>query len=435
MRLIVIGGVAAGMSAASRARRLSSDLDITVLEAGPVVSYGACGLPYWLGGTVTDPEAELIVHTPEFFERERNIRVRTNSPVREISIARRRVVLVSGEEHAFDRLVIATGARARVPVVEESATRPCFPLRTWEDAHRIHRFLAEHSPRSALILGAGYIGLEMAEVLHGLGIAVTMADQSDQLLRWHDPWLTALITEHLQHIGIGIHLGHRVERVGGSVTDEFPADMVILATGVTPASELADVAGIRLGRSGAIAVNEFLETNVQGVFAAGDCAETHHLILDAPAWIPLGTTANKMGRIAGANAVGRRERFPGVIGTSIVRAAGLGVGVVGLSEAAARSAGFSPVAAAVKSRARAKYFDGKLLHVKLVADQDSGRLLGGAVAGEEDVAGRVNTLATAVTAGMTVNEFQFTDLCYAPPYATVWDPLLIAAQQLSKKLV
>ncbi|MCL4782616.1 MAG: FAD-dependent oxidoreductase [Bryobacterales bacterium] len=432
MHLVVIGGVAAGMSAASRARRISSDLKITVIERGPVVSYGACGLPYWIGGAVKDANA-LIVHPPAFFESERDIRVRVNTSVDEILPSRRRVRLAGGEDLAYDRLVIATGARTATPLIAGDHLPHCFPFHTWEDAQRLEAFLRERQPRRAAIVGAGFVGLEMAESLLARGLEVSLFDRSDHFPGWRDEWLSERIQERLAQAGVALHLGQPVREIREGAVDGFPADAVILAPGIRPNSEIAASAGLALGRSGAIAVNELLETSIAGIYAAGDCAETHHLLLNAPAWIPLGTTANKMGRVAGANAAGRRERFPGVLGTSILRVCGLAVGVTGLSEATAREAGFRPVSATVEAHTRASYFGGEAVKAKLVADRNSGRLLGGALVGTDGVEGRINVLATALTAGLRVEEFQFADLCYAPPYATVWDPLLIAAQQLLKE--
>lgn len=443
MHLVIIGGVAAGMSAASRARRLDRDLSITVFESGPVVSYGACGLPYWIGGGLDDA-AELVVHPPAFFESERNIRVRTNTPVAEIVPARRRIFLQNGEEVPYDRLVIATGARARIPGIPGVDAPHSFVFRTWEDAHRLQAFLASRKPRTAAIVGAGFVGLELAEALHARGLQVTLIDQSSHFLGWRDEWLSGQIIDRVRRAGVDLRLGHTVQEIresslhaaalDSSENADIPAELVVLAPGVAPAVDLAERSGIRLGRSGAIAVDDYLETSCTGIFAAGDCAETRHILLDAPTWLPLGTTANKMGRVAGANVIGKRERFPGVVGTAIVRVFGMGVAVTGLSDPEAQSAGFQPVSATITSKSRASYFSGQPLNVKLVAERNSGRLLGGTVTGEDGVEGRINVLATAITARMTLEDFQFTDLCYAPPYATVWDPLLIAAQQLLKKI-
>jgi NADPH-dependent 2,4-dienoyl-CoA reductase/sulfur reductase-like enzyme len=433
MHLVVIGGVAAGMSAASRARRLRPDWNITVLERDSVVSYGACGLPFWIEGQV-DRAQQLIVHTPEYFRDERNIQVRTGSSVQELLPARRRVRLQGGEEIVYDRLILATGARPVAPPIPGADLPHCLPLRTWDDAHRLQHFLHERRPRRAVVIGAGFVGLEMAEALLARGLHVTLIDQSAHFPIWRDEWMTARIRDALQAAGVDLRMGSGVQRIHERGVDDLEADLVLLSAGVRPNAELADRAGIALGRSGAIAVNEYLETSLPGIYAAGDCAETFHRVLNAPAWIPLGTTANKMGRVAGANAVGLRERFPGVVGTSILRVCGRAVAVTGLSASAARGAGYQAVSAEISAPVRAGYFGKERVDVKLVADRRSGKLLGGAITGETGVDGRINVLATAVGAGLLVEEFQFTDLCYTPPYATVWDPLLIAAQQLTKQL-
>jgi NADPH-dependent 2,4-dienoyl-CoA reductase/sulfur reductase-like enzyme len=433
MHLVVVGGVAAGMSAASRARRLRPDWKITVLERDSVVSYGACGLPFWIEGHV-EQARQLIVHTPAYFRDERNIQVRTDSPVLELLPARRRVLLKGGEEIVYDRLILATGARPVAPPIPGAHLPHCFSLRTWDDAHRLQQFLNERRPRRAVIIGAGFVGLEMAEAFLARGLHVTLLDQSTHFPIWRDEWMTARIRAALEAAGVDVNLGFTVRKIHEHGVDDLDADLVLLSAGVRPNAELADRAGIVLGRSGAIAVNEYLETSLPGIYAAGDCAETFHRVLNAPSWIPLGTTANKMGRVAGANAVGLRERFPGVVGTSILRVCGLAVAVTGLSATAARSAGYQAVSAEITAPIRAGYFGKERVDIKLVADRRSGKLLGGAITGETGVEGRINVLATAVGAGLLAEEFQFADLCYTPPYATVWDPLLIAAQQLVKQL-
>lgn len=432
MGLVVIGGVAAGMSAATRARRLDPSLEITVLEKGRVVSYGACGLPYLVEGRVERPE-HLVVYTPEYFRRERNITVRTDAPVAGISHPRREVRLENGERIRYTRLVIATGARpaARIP----GADLPhVFTLHTLADGERLLCFLRENRPRRAVVIGAGYIGLEAVEALRHNGLEVTLIERDPYVLRRHDAELTEAVRKHLERFRVDVRLGREVAAIEPGRVDDVPCDLVLLAAGIRPNTELAEEAGIERGRTGAIRVDERMETSVPGIFAAGDCAEVQHLVTGRPAYIPLGTTANKMGRVAGANAAGGRERFPGVVGTAIVRVCGLGIGMTGLSTGQARAEGFSPVAAKIQSRSRPRYFQGRPVTVELVADAHSGRLLGGIVTGEEGVAGRINVIASALHARMTVEEFEQLDLCYAPPFAPVWDPVLIAAQQLAKKL-
>jgi NADPH-dependent 2,4-dienoyl-CoA reductase/sulfur reductase-like enzyme len=419
VRLLVIGGVAAGLSAAARARRLDASLEIIVLEKGNTVSYGACGLPYFIEGRVRQAES-LVVYTPEYFRKERNITVRTGAEVVAIQHARREVQLRSGERVHYDKLVIATGARP----VEAPAQPNEFTLHTIEDGRRLKQFLQERRPRRAVVIGSGYIGLEAADALRRNGLAVTIYDRNPNILRRDDEVLTETIRKHLEQFHIDLRMGCEGVHDG--------ADIVILAQGIRPNVELAADAGAELGRTGAIRADERMQTNLSGVFAAGDCAETVNVVTGCPTWVPLGTTANKMGRVAGANATGARERFPGIAGTMIVNVCGLAVGHTGLSVAQARAAGFDPAHARISSLDRPRYFQGKPITVELVADRKSGRLLGGSVLGEEGAAGRLNVIATALQNKMRVDDLEMLDLCYAPPFATVWDPVLIAAQQLLK---
>jgi len=420
MRLLVIGGVAAGLSAAARARRIDAGLEIVVLEKGSTVSYGACGLPYYLEGRVRAAE-QLIVHTPEYFRKERNILVRTGARVVSIAHPRRQVVLESGERVPYDRLVIATGARPRATNLPPAA----FTLHTLEDAERLRAFLRDRRPKRAVVAGAGYIGLEAADALRRNGLAVTVVEQGSHVLGRDDAELTRTVRQRLERFRVEL-------RLNTPFSAAESGDLAVLATGLIPNVEIAADAGVELGRTGAIRADEHMETNLAGVYAAGDCAEARHLVTGRPSYIPLGTTANKMGRVAGANAAGRRERFPGIAGTAIVNIFGLGVAFTGLSAAQARREGFSPVSARITAHSRADYFGGRSITVELVADAGTRRLLGGCVWGEDGVAGRINVIATALQNRMRVEDLEQLDLAYAPPFATVWDPVLIAAQQLSK---
>jgi CoA-dependent NAD(P)H sulfur oxidoreductase len=424
MRLVVIGGVAAGLSAAARARRIDPSLEIVVLEKGAEISYGACGLPYYLAGRVGRAE-QLVVYTPEYFRKERNIAVRTGARVVSISHARREVTLdgASGERVHYDRLVIATGARPRTPDFEGAALPHVFTLHTLEDAERLKAYLRDKQPKRAVVIGAGYIGLEAADALRRNGLAVTVAEQSPHVLGRGDAGVTKAVRERLERFRVELKLNTSAEDVGGY-------DLAIVATGLQPNIEIAAAAGIEAGRTGAIRVDEHMETNLPGVYAAGDCAEALDLVTGRPVYIPLGTTANKMGRVAGANAAGRRERFGGVVGTAVVNIFGMGVAFSGLSAGQARREGFLPVSAPITAASRAGYFDGKPITVELVADAGSRRLLGGSVCGEDGVEGRINVIATALQNRMRVEDLEQLDLAYAPPFATVWDPVLIAAQQL-----
>jgi len=433
MPLVVIGGVAAGLSAAARARRLDPRLEIVVLEQGPAVSYGACGLPYFVEGRVREP-GDLVVHTPEYFRKERHIDVRTGARAAAISHPRREVTLEGGERVAYDKLVIATGARCDTAGIQGAGQPHVFTLHTLDDGVRLRAFLRERSPRRAVVVGGGYIGVEAADALRRNGLEVTLLERSAHLLLRADAAFTASVRRQLEKHGVEVRLDTSAGIVEAGSVDGVPCDMVVVAAGFRPNAELAAGAGIHLGRSGAIGTDDRMETNLRGVFAAGDCAEVNHLVSGRPAYIPLGTTANKCGRVAGANAAGGRERFAGIVGTSIVDIFGMAFASAGFSVEQARAEGFSPVAARIEALARPRYFQGTRTTVELVADRASRRVVGGSVIGEEGAAGRIGVIATALASRMRVDEFEQLDLPYSPPFAPVWDPLLVAAQQLLKDL-
>lgn len=424
MRLVVVGGVAAGMSAAARARRLSAAAEIVVLEKGARVSYGACGLPYLIEGQVRSID-ELTLHTPEEFRRERNIEVRTGAEVTALHPSRREVVLAGGERVGYDALVWAAGARPK----QRWDDARVFSLHTDRDAARLEEALRAGRAKRAAVVGGGYIGLEMVGALRARGLAVDVFDRGPHLLHWNEAWLTEMLTARLRRSRVEVHANTPVKDPRA-----LPHDVVLTATGLAPVAEIPAAAGAETGRSGALRVNEHCETSLSGVYAAGDCCEVRHLVTGAPAWVPLGTTANKMGRVAGACAVGRREKFAGIAGTSVVRVAGLGVATTGLSAARAEAEGLPAVAARISKREKPAYFRGRPATVELVAHRRTGRLLGACVAGDIDPAGRINVVAAALASHMTVEQFAQLDLAYAPPFASVMDPLLVAAQQLLKLL-
>lgn len=428
MALVVIGGVAAGMSAAARARRLDPRLEIVVLEKGQAVSYGACGLPYFVEGRVREAR-QLVVYTPEDFRKERKIDVRTGARVVSISHPRREVALESGERVRYDKLIITTGAHCDTCGITGADREHVFTLHTLEDAERMRSFIREKRPKRAVVVGAGYIGVEAADALRRNGLRVTVLERSQHALLRDDANLTAAVAKQLEEHGVELRTGVAV----GSV-DDVPADMVVVAAGFKANVGLAAEAGVEIGRTGAIRTDERMETNVRGIYAAGDCAEVTHLVTGRPTWIPLGTTANKCGRVAGANAAGGRERFGGIVGTSIVGIFDMAFATTGFSVEHARAEGFTPVAARIEAAARPRYFRGKKTTVELVADRATGRLVGGLVIGEDGAAGRIDVIAAALQARMRVEDFEQLDLAYSPPFATTWDPLLIAAQQLRKEL-
>jgi CoA-dependent NAD(P)H sulfur oxidoreductase len=285
-----------------------------------------------------------------------------------------------------------------------------------------------------VVIGAGYIGLEAADALRRNGLAVTVLERSDNVLLRNDAAFTEAVRKQLELHRVELRLGVTVQAIAEDQVAGVPCDMVVLAAGFRPNVEIAAEAGVELGRSGAIRTSDRMETNLSGVYAAGDCVEVPHLVTGRPAFIPLGTTANKAGRVAGANAAGVRERFNGIVGTAIVGLFGVAFGTTGLSTEQAKREGFTPVSARVDARSKPRYFGGVTTTVELVADRGTGRLIGGTVIGEDGAAGRINVIAAALQQRMRVDDFEQMDLAYSPPFATVWDPLLIAAQQLQKEL-
>jgi NADPH-dependent 2,4-dienoyl-CoA reductase/sulfur reductase-like enzyme len=443
-RMIVVGGVAAGMSAASQAKRRKKDLEVVVFERGPWVSYGACGMPY----NIQDPQRpidDLVVITPEQFREKRGIDVRLNREVKSIDV-KKRVVLVSGENgeetQPYDRLVIATGCRAVHPPFSGMDLEGVFLLHTLVQAEKIKKYLEDHSLKRAVVLGGGHIGLEMADVLTQRGLSVTVIKRSEDVPSGYPEEIVKLVRAELEKNGVEVRTGARVSGFSGdgrveavqTEAGDLPADLVLVATGVIPEVGLAEAAGMRIGDSGAIAVDDRMQASVEGVYAAGDCAEAHHIILERGVFVPRGTTANKQGRIAGANAVGADERFRGVMGTSVTKVFDLAVGHTGLMDPEARQAGFDSAAVAITARTRAHAYPGsKNITVRLVFESKSGRILGAQMAGGEGVAKRLDVLVAALHAGWTVEDLAALDLSYAPPFAPVWDPILVCANVARKK--
>ncbi|HMD99914.1 MAG TPA: FAD-dependent oxidoreductase [Terriglobia bacterium] len=447
-RLIVIGGVAAGLSAASRARRTNPWLEIVVYEKGPDISYSACGLPYFIGGLVRQADS-LRVYSPDFFRERRNIRVLTGHEVTEITTSRHRVTVVPPggagiEEVHYDHLIIATGAAPARPDAPGLDLRGVFHVNDLQSTLALHRYLEEERPRRAVIVGGGYIGLEMAEALRARGLEVKLLDRSARLFEAVDEDISAAVDRELANHQVRAFTQAEVTAILGGPDGRVrrltwqggseETDCIVLATGVRPRVKLAEEAGIEIGRTGAIAVRDTMETSAAAVYAAGDCAEAAHLVSGRPAYFPLGTTANKQGRVAGENAAGGRARFAGIVGTAVVKVFSLEVARTGLSLAEAAAEGYSACGATIQGAARARYLGGRDITVRLVADRASGRLLGGQMIGPEGVAKRIDVIATALHARMTVERLAELDLSYAPPFSTVWDPVLIAAQELLREL-
>jgi NADPH-dependent 2,4-dienoyl-CoA reductase/sulfur reductase-like enzyme len=454
-RLVVIGGGAAGMSAASAARRVDPGLDVVVCEAGGFAAYGMCGIPYYLGGTVPEPE-NLLAYPPSTFREKRGIDLRLHTRVSGIDPAARRVRLAAGNgaaqappvatggSLAYDALVVTTGADPVRPPVPGLDGPRVFTIRSLDEAIGLRRLLASGTVRHAVVVGAGYVGLETAEALVCAGVDVDVVEALPGVLGTVDAPVAALAQAEVERHAT-LRLGSRLEAVGkggsraGGLTavvdgEEIPADLVVIAVGVRPATDLLIQAGAGHLPDGSVVVDAEMRTSLPDVFAAGDAVALPHLVLGRPAWVPLGPAANKTGRVAGTVAAGGTASFRGVVGTAVVKVFDLEVARTGLGLAEAQAAGLDAVATDEVSRSRAKYYPGSSpLHVRLVHTRE-GRLLGGQLAGREGAAKRVDVLATALHAGFTVDDLAELDLSYAPPFAPVYDPVLAAAIKAGRGL-
>jgi NADPH-dependent 2,4-dienoyl-CoA reductase/sulfur reductase-like enzyme len=450
-RLVVIGGDAAGMSAASQARRLKgpAELEIVAYERGHFTSYSACGIPYWVGGAVPGPDA-LVARTPEE-HRGRGIEVRLRTEVTEIDTGRQRVRARdldtdgAGERWTgYDHLVIATGATPLRPPLPGIDAPGVYGVQTLDDGQAMLDALAADEDAAglrAVVIGAGYIGVEMAEALVARGYEVTVVERADQPMITLDPDMGRLVHQAMGGLGIETVTGAAVTAVrtgpGGRaaavVTEEkeYPADIVVLGLGVRPATGLARDAGLPLGESGGLLTD--LSMRVRGrenIWAGGDCVEVLDLVSGRTRHIPLGTHANKHGRVIGTNIGGGYATFPGVVGTAVSKVCDLEIARTGLLEAQAAAVGLRFVTVTVRSTSRAGYYPGaRPMTVKMLAERRTGRLLGVQIVGREGAGKRVDIAAVALTAGMTVEQMTALDLGYAPPFSPVWDPVLVAARK------
>ncbi len=448
--LVIVGGVAAGLAAAMEARRASEEIRVTVLERTGDISYGACGLPYVVGGVIDSP-ARLILHTPEYFRERHDIEVRLNAEASEILPAKSVVrVREEGEERevGYDTLVLATGASAVCPPLPGRELEGVFVLRHMRDGLRMLRFIEEARPRSAAVVGAGYIGLEMAEAFRARGLRTTLVESSDKLMTALGGRARDIAAEELRANGVEVLLGERAVafegdgrgRVARVLTESgraVEADIVSIGVGVTPEVALARGAGIEIGETGAISTDERQRTSATGVYAAGDCCEVLNRVSGRKVWHPLGQPAVRQGWVAGANAArgdsSTEARYAGVVGTNAVKLFGLELARTGLSLEEATEAGFDAVESETDAHARAGYYPGgSKIHTRLVADR-RGRLLGAQSVGREGVAQRVNVYAAALHAGLKVEDVERLDLAYAPPFAPTIDPIIRAAHEARKK--
>jgi NADPH-dependent 2,4-dienoyl-CoA reductase/sulfur reductase-like enzyme len=446
MRLVILGGVAAGTKAASRARRLEPEMEITVYQEEPEPSISECGLPYLLSGVVEERD-DLVARTPEKFA-EKDIDVLVCHRVERIDATGKNLSVLNlktGQafEDAYDRLVIATGARAVLPPIPGAELEGVFKLRFLTDSDEIGRYIEEQSPKKATIVGGGYIGLEVAENLCRLGMEVSLIEGEDRVALAYGPEVSENVEAELEANGVGVYTGERVDEFTGEGRvrgvkfgdRELETDLIIVGVGIKPNVELATEAGVETGTTGAILVDHHMKTSVPDVWAAGDCVETTNLVSGRPTWVPLGDTANQMGRVAGTNAATGDEtlEFPGILGTGIFKVFGLDVGKTGLSEKEAEDAGFEVVSAGLWAYDRAAYYPGAgKIFLKLIADRATGRLLGAEAAGSG--ADKLTDICAAALWGrLSYPDLLNIDLAYAPPYGPALSPVIQAATILSGK--
>ena len=444
---VIIGGDAAGMSAASKIKREQPDAETIVFERGQHISYSACGMPYWIAGVI-ESDRKLIVLTPERAREKRGIDVRIGHEVTAIDPATKTVTgkrLATGEPFVqpYGKLLIATGASAIKPPIPGLDLAGVFTLRSLEDAQRIFQYIEQKQPQSAVIIGGGYIGIEMAEALHARRMAVTVVEMVSQIMPNFDADMVAEVTAHLAEQNVQIYTNLSVKRLeqaepglaihlssGATLT----ADLVLVSTGVRPNSELAAQAGLKMGKTKAIWVDAQMRTSDPQIYAAGDCVEHYHLILGENAWIPLATSANKGGRIAGDNMSGNHTTFPGIVGTAVVKVFDYTMSVTGVTERQAKASGKwgangEDVGSTIVSAwEKAGYWpDAEKIKVKLVYAKSDGRILGGQIVGKAGVNKRIDIIATALSARMTVETLGMLDLSYAPPYSSTYDPVQVCA--------
>ena len=440
MKVVIVGGVAGGATAAARIRRLDEQAEIVVFERSAYISYANCGLPYYIGGVIEDA-GELTLQTPESFFTRFRVQIKVLHEVTAIHPDRKTVSvtnLQTGErfEESYDKLLLSPGAKPTQPRFPGADSDRLFTLRTVEDTLRIRAYIDEHHPRSAVLAGGGFIGLELAENLRELGMDVTIVQKPMHLMTPFDADMAALIHGEMRRHGVKLALGHTVEgfaqRDGGMdvlLQDAAPlhADMVILAIGVTPDTALAKEAGLELGVRGSIVVNDRMETSVPDIYAVGDAVQVRHFVTGQDALIALAGPANKQGRIAADNICGGDSRYTGSQGSSVLKVFDMTAALTGLNETQAAAAGLDADAVILSPMSHAGYYPGgRVMTMKVIFEKETYRLLGAQIVGFEGVDKRIDVLATAIRAGMKATELKDLELAYAPPYSSAKDPVNMA---------
>ena len=448
MKIAVIGGVAAGTSAAAKARRENESAEIVIFEQGSNISYAGCGLPYYISG-VTSSRDQVIINTPQEFQEKYQIEVRIKHQVTEIKPDQKKIKYLnlsndSSGQYSYDKLIIATGAHPVELPIAGNDLKGVVKLRRVRHADRIKEIIKKRDIQQTVIVGGGLIGLEMAEAFSELGLRVTVIEQAPQVLAQFSPEMAQLVEEHLKEKNVDLVLAEAVKEFKGQewveqvITEDnrkLKADLVLTSVGIQPGSKLAEQAGIETGASGAIKVNFRMETSAVDIYAAGDCAETTNLITSQPVWMPLGSTANKQGRTAGANAAGSQAEHQGVLETVITKIFDLTVARTGLTEEKARQAGFEPLPIKITAPSHAGYYpQRKKIELKGIFAQKSGRLLGAEAVGKKGVDKRIDVCSTAIYSQLTASDLFQLDLGYAPPYSTPKDAVAILGMVAEGKM-
>lgn len=443
MRIVIIGAVAAGTSAAAKARRNSEDAEIIIYEKDSFISYSGCGMPYYIGSGVENAD-ELTPRDPGFFKSKYNVDIHTLHEVLSVSPDAKSVTvrdLSSGDvftDH-YDKLVIATGARATMPPIKGADAEHVFTLRNINDMNRIKAFIDTNRPHSAAIIGSGFIGLEVCENLKGLGMEVTLLEKLPQVTPGLDSDMAVYVQNHIKQSGVSVMTGVSITEITEnsvilSDSKEKKADIVLVSTGVRPNTELAAATGIELGVAGAIRVNTRMQTNIPDIYACGDCIEHYHVVTGKPVYRPLGSTANKTGRIAGDSMTGGSLEFRGILGTGIFKIFDMTVAQTGLSEHEARELGYDVAVCHNIKPNRPEYMHGKEMVIKGIADKETGRLLGTQIVGYEGVDKRIDVFVTAITFKAKVEDLFHLDLAYAPPFSTTKDPVMYTGMILENAI-
>ncbi len=443
MRIIIIGAVAAGTSAAAKARRNSEDAEIIIYEKDSYISYSGCGMPYYLGRHIEKAE-ELTPRDPAFFKSKYNVDIRTRHEVLSIEPSKKELKVKNLETSEvfsdnYDKLVLATGARSVIPPIPGVEKSNVFTLRNIIDMNKIAAFIAENVPQKIVIVGTGFIGLEVCENLCDIGLEVTLVEKLPQVTPGLDSDMAVYVEEHLKSKGVKVLTNSGVTEISNgevflSNGEKIPSDMIIIAAGVRPNVELAKSANLELGHTGAIKVNKMMQTSNPDIYACGDCIEQYQLVTGKSVYRPLGSTANKTGRIAGDCVTGGTLEFRGVLGTGIFRVFDLTVAQTGLSEREALEQGFDVQVCHNIKPDKSEYMGGKEITIKAVADKNTGRVLGVQIVGEDGVDKRIDVFVTAITFGAKAEDLFHLDLAYAPPFSTTKDPVMYTGMILDNAI-